>query len=242
MFPKTIRTHADQASDPVVDDIASSQDRSDRRRSTPWRQPCHLRQLLRRNLAKADPAPAITAQATESKSAASAQDLYLVCAFYPKPGTCEAVYRQAMHDNSISAEAVRDEYSGYARYLNGAAPLTEADRQFLRDNGIRVPEDLNPANQTGLHNVINDASLSVDAKRTAVNNFLSFHRSRKLFHAPRSHQKRIRRASSSAPERKIIKPAHPPLEMEMSKETGKRANATQAIPIQTQPSEPPKIR
>ena len=78
-----------------------------------------------------------------------------------------------MHDNSISAEAVRDEYSGYARYLNGAAPLTEADRQFLRDNGIRVPEDLNPANQTGLHNVINDASLSVDAKRTAVNNFLS---------------------------------------------------------------------
>jgi hypothetical protein len=124
-------------------------------------------------LAKADPAPAIMAQATESKPAASAQDLYLVCAFYPKPGTCEEVYRQAMRDNSISAEAVRAEYAGYARYLNGAAPLTEADRRFLRDNGIRVTEDLNSANQAGLHNVINDASLSVDAKRTAVNNFLS---------------------------------------------------------------------
>jgi hypothetical protein len=124
-------------------------------------------------LAKADAAPAITAQATESKPAASAQDLYPVCAFYPKPGTSEEVYRQAMRDNSISAEAVRAEYTGYARYLYGAAALTEADRQFLRNNGIRVPEDLNPANQAGLHNVINDASLSADARRVAVNNFLS---------------------------------------------------------------------
>ena len=126
-------------------------------------------------LAKADSAsaPAITAQATESKPAASAQDLYLVCAFYPKPGTCGEVYRQAMHDNSISAEAVRAEYTGYARYLNGAAPLTKADRQFLKDNGIRVSDDLSPENQTGLHNVINDVSLSADTKRAAVNNFLS---------------------------------------------------------------------
>ena len=34
----------------------------------------------------------------------------MVCAFYPKPGACEEVYRQAMRDNSISAEAVGAEY------------------------------------------------------------------------------------------------------------------------------------
>jgi len=124
-------------------------------------------------LAKADPAPAIIAQAAPTKAAASVQDLYMVCAFYPKPGTCDEVYRQAMRDNSISAQAVRAEYIGYARYLGGAAALTETDRQFLKDNGIRVPEDLSPANQAGLHNVINDASLNADNKRAAINNFLS---------------------------------------------------------------------
>ena len=125
-------------------------------------------------VAKADPAPAIMAQAIESKPATSTQDLYTMCAFYPKPGTCEEVYRQAMRDNSITAQAVRAEYTGYARYLNGAAALTETDRRFLRDNGIRVSGDLSLANQAGLHNVINDASLrGEDAKRAAVNNFLS---------------------------------------------------------------------
>lgn len=97
----------------------------------------------------------------------------MVCAFYPKPGTCEEIYRQAMRDNSISAESVRAEYIGYARYLGGAAALTETDRQFLKDNNIRVPEDLSPANQAGLHNVINDASLSAETKSAAINNFLS---------------------------------------------------------------------
>lgn len=124
-------------------------------------------------LAKADPAPVITAQASQPSAAASPQNLYMVCAFYPKPGTCEDVYRRAMRDNSISAQAVRAEYAGYARYLNGAATLSEADRQFLKDSGIRVPQDLSPTNQGGLHNVINDPSLSDDAKRAAVNNFLS---------------------------------------------------------------------
>ncbi|HEY2010871.1 MAG TPA: hypothetical protein VGH23_17920 [Rhizomicrobium sp.] len=124
-------------------------------------------------MAKADRAPVFTAQATQTGTAASPQDLYMVCAFYPKPGTCEDVYRRAMRDKSVSAEAVRAEYTGYARYLSGAATLSEADRQFLKDNGIRVPQDLSPANQAGLHNVINDASLSDDAKRAAVNNFLS---------------------------------------------------------------------
>jgi hypothetical protein len=124
-------------------------------------------------LAKANPVPVITAQASQSGATASPQDLYMVCAFYPKPGTCEDVYQHAMRDNSISAQAVRAEYTGYARYLNGAETLSEADRQFLKDSGIRVPQDLSPANQAGLHNVINDSSLSGDAKRAAVNNFLS---------------------------------------------------------------------
>ena len=124
-------------------------------------------------LAKADPTPVITVQASPPSATASPQDLYMVCAFYPKPGTCEGVYRQAMRDNSISAQAVRAEYTGYARYLNGAETLSEADRQFLKDSGIRVPQDLSPANQAGLHNVINDPSLSGDARSAAVNNFLS---------------------------------------------------------------------
>jgi hypothetical protein len=124
-------------------------------------------------LTKADPAPIITAQASQSGTIASLQGLYLVCTFYPKPGTCEDVYRQAMKDDSILAEAVRAEYTGYVRYLNGEATLSETDRQFLKDNSILVPEDLSPANQAGLHNVINDASLTGDAKRAAANNFIS---------------------------------------------------------------------
>ena len=103
----------------------------------------------------------------------SLDDLYMLCAFYPKPGTCDAVYRQAMKDSSVSAQAVRDEYMGYARYLYGSSTLTESDHQYLKDNGILVPRDLSLANQAGLHNVITDATLYADAKRSAVNNFLS---------------------------------------------------------------------
>lgn len=97
----------------------------------------------------------------------------MVCAFYPKPGTCESVYQQAMKDTSISAQAVRAEYTGYARYLNGTGSLTDADRRYLKDNAVMVPADLSAANQSGLHNVINDPSLNPDARRAAVNNFLS---------------------------------------------------------------------
>jgi hypothetical protein len=102
-----------------------------------------------------------------------AEDLYMLCAFYPKQGTCEPVYQRALKDNSISAEAVRAEYTGYARYLKGSSPLTDADRQYLKETGIRVPNDLSAPNQAGLHNVINDPELSADARRAAVNNFLS---------------------------------------------------------------------
>ena len=123
-------------------------------------------------VANANPPP--IAQASPSASSnQSTQDLYMLCAFYPKPGTCEGVYREAMSDSSISAEAVRAEYAGYARYLGGTENLTDSDRQYLRENDIMVPNDLSVVNQSGLHNVINDATLSADAKRAAVNNFVS---------------------------------------------------------------------
>jgi len=97
----------------------------------------------------------------------------MVCAFYPKPGTCESVYRKAMRESAISAQAVRAEYTGYARYLTGSEILTDADRQYLRESGIAVPNDLNPINQGGLHNVINDQTLTAKEKPAAINNFLS---------------------------------------------------------------------
>jgi len=124
--------------------------------------------------ATGSPTSAVTSAAGSSAaSGRSLADLYMLCAFYPKPGTCEAVYQRAMKDNRISAEAVRAEYTGYARYLKGSAPLTEADRKYLQDTGIRAPNDLSTANQDGLHNVINDPGLTADQRRAAVNNFLS---------------------------------------------------------------------
>jgi hypothetical protein len=101
------------------------------------------------------------------------EDLYLLCGFYPKPGACEKVYQRALKDTSIAAQAVRAEYLGYARYLTGRGSLTDADRQYLKDNGIWLPADLTGANQAGLHNVINDLSLDPASRRIAVNNFLS---------------------------------------------------------------------
>jgi len=99
--------------------------------------------------------------------------LYVLCSFYPKPGACERVYQQAMRDNSIASQAVRAEYTGYVRYLHGTGLLTEADKQYLRTNNIRLPRELSPANQAGLHNVIHDASLNAQSRPMAVNNFLS---------------------------------------------------------------------
>jgi hypothetical protein len=78
-----------------------------------------------------------------------------------------------MKDKGITAQAVRAEYTSYARYLSGTGSLTDADRQYLKDNGIMVPTDLSAVNQAGLHRVINDRSLTPDLKRGAVNNFLS---------------------------------------------------------------------
>jgi len=103
----------------------------------------------------------------------SIQDLYTLCAFYPKRGSCETVYRKAMSDNSIFAQAVRAEYTGYARYLGGSGSLTDTDKKYLRENGIMVPSDLSSANQAGLHNVISDPGLTGEKRPAAVNNFLS---------------------------------------------------------------------
>lgn len=128
------------------------------------------------DLAKADPVSDLTAASASSQSESkSPQDFYLLCAFYPKPGTCEEVYRHAMTDKDIPAEAVRAEYNGYARYLGGGQSLTDADRQYLKENQIRVPDDISPADQSGLHNVINDPALwrDADSRRAAVNNFLN---------------------------------------------------------------------
>ena len=133
-----------------------------------------VQSLEAEELAKTNSVPAAVQHSSISTaSSAPGQDLYMVCAFYPKPGTCETVYQRAMKDTSITAQAVRAEYTAYARYLNGTGSLTDADRQYLKDNGILVPTDLSAVNQTGLHYVINDPSLTPDLKRGAVNNFLS---------------------------------------------------------------------
>jgi hypothetical protein len=99
-------------------------------------------------------------------------NLYQVCAFYPKPGTCEVVYLRALRDGSVAAQSVKAEYSGYARYLHGRAGLTDADRQFLRSNAIPLPSDLSPLDRAGLHNLLNQPGLDAQARRLAANNFL----------------------------------------------------------------------
>lgn len=101
------------------------------------------------------------------------QSLYMLCAFYPQPDTCDSVYQRAMKDDDVSALAVKAEFKGYARYLRGIAPLTDADRKYLKENNIFVPNDFGTSNLTGLHNVINDPTLSASDRKRAVNNFLS---------------------------------------------------------------------
>ena len=80
-----------------------------------------------------------------------------------------------MHSRDPSAEAIRDAYERYARYLkNDKNALTAADRQYLAGLEIDLPDDLNSAQQSGLHNVINDPALQpkADDRKAAVVNFI----------------------------------------------------------------------
>ena len=108
-------------------------------------------------------------------TAQPAPELYTLCSFYPQGAPCEAVYQQALKDQSApAARSVRDAFTYYARYLKTPAQFGDADRAWLADNQINMP-DLNQANLNGLHNVINDPELAPDAAahRAAVNNFIS---------------------------------------------------------------------
>ena len=117
--------------------------------------------------------------ATVSASAAKAQNLqadrYVFCSFRPQAASCQAVYQQALRDQSPGASAVKAAFDGYGRYVaHATGSLTEADKQFLTTNAVRLPE-LTPQDQAGLHAVINDPALAkdADARRIAVNNFIS---------------------------------------------------------------------
>jgi len=106
---------------------------------------------------------------------AQSPDPYVRCSFYPQGTGCEQVYQQALHDISPGAASVRSAFEQYARYLKPEnAGLTESDKSYLAQNGIRYFE-LNKDNLKGLHNVINDPVLANDAegRRTEVNAFVA---------------------------------------------------------------------
>jgi hypothetical protein len=114
-------------------------------------------------------AAAISGQASDPAA------LYTPCTFYPQSEGCRDVYQYALRDKNPTAESVRRAFTQYARYLTPTGGgLTEDDQNFLKDNNIQVPKDLNAANRAGLHNVINDPSLRTPSeRRAAVNGFLS---------------------------------------------------------------------
>jgi len=112
-----------------------------------------------------------------SGSIARAQDIkpdpHTACYFRPQAPACETLIRG--QDDSPAAEGVKASYQAYGRYLkNPSGGLTIQDRTYLKDNDIALPEMLGPANQSGLHAVINDPALAgdPDTRRHAVNNFL----------------------------------------------------------------------
>jgi len=106
---------------------------------------------------------------------AQSPDPYVRCSFYPQGTGCEQVYQQALHDISPGAASVRSAFEQYARYLKPEnAGLTEGDKSYLAQNGIRYFE-LNSNNLKGLHNVINDPAVAKDAekRRMKVNAFIA---------------------------------------------------------------------
>ena len=102
-------------------------------------------------------------------------DAYIQCSFHPQAAPCERIYRQADKDDNPGAAAVKAAYEGYGRYVKAPSPgMNEADRQYLKDNQISLPEDLAPEDLYGLHNVINDPGLKDAAdRRRAVNNYIN---------------------------------------------------------------------
>jgi hypothetical protein len=103
--------------------------------------------------------------------------LYIKCTFYPQAGVCDQVYQTAIAErDNPAAAAVRDEYDGYGRYLKSTSTaLTPEDVEYLKDNAVDLPEELSPAQLSGLHNVLTDPALQNDAreKNAAINNFLN---------------------------------------------------------------------
>jgi hypothetical protein len=127
--------------------------------------------------------------AAAAQEPAPAPELYTLCAFYPQGQPCAALYQQVMGDKvSPAATSVRQAVEGYGRYLSSGAAgaasgLSRQDRDYLIDNNVRIPDDLNAANQAGLHNVINDPALQADAgaRERAVNNFIGRARQAELY-------------------------------------------------------------
>lgn len=119
------------------------------------------------------PAAVVSAANTGASGFQSRPSLEDLCTFAPEPRLCAPVYRKAMHSREPSAEALRDASERYARYLaNDKNVLTAADRQYLAGLAIDLPDDLNAAQQSGLHNVINDPALKADDRKAAVINFI----------------------------------------------------------------------
>ena len=52
--------------------------------------------------------------------------------------------------------------------------MTPEDLKYLQANAIRLPDELSPAQKSGLHNVINDSALQGNpaAKNSAITNFI----------------------------------------------------------------------
>jgi hypothetical protein len=104
----------------------------------------------------------------------SLETQYTRCSFRPQDAACQPVHQAALTDASPAAASVRDAFIDYGRYLAmPAASLTDGDRRYLKANNIALPANLDASNLSGLHHVIADQTLSSDARRMAVVNYLS---------------------------------------------------------------------
>lgn len=126
----------------------------------------------------------VTAAAQSANlSSTISPDPYTLCAFHPQSAPCEQLNRQIEKETAPQAQAVRQAWLGYARYLkNPAAALTGQDHIWLQENGISPPVDLSDDDLSGLHYVLADMALKDTAdRRNAVNNFISRAREAEIF-------------------------------------------------------------